>query len=533
MTSYKRRCITMASRWICMMICSAMPLISIAQPAPTPSEDSRQVPSQEGNWTVTTDPETGQYVHTMELSLHRKKEPRPALRYRMIADDFERTNGNAALYYLQAIGFSESTASRQVVVEDSENNGLATPGPDSERSASDPESWIGMALRDLPISEVKDFLAQSEFQRPLLAQAAHRKHYSLDRDLRNYDPATPLVLSELQELLRMSQYQSLRCRVAIREDDIEDAVRILGQQYALANHLSQDDLLLAGFVAVEASNLAWNDFLQLVQQRSTPNLYWALATLPQPLVPLDRIIAHERNLLFLHITELDEIDDMPRPTGYWQLVIDRLVQLRLMSQLLPGLAERTKLPTSGETERERVALVAAIAAAYPGAKRYLVENTDLSHDRIESLAQVQTVLLAIRSLYEDQRDAMWKWLHVPIWQQPSDMRANHAATLRKNEERYGWTATVTTMLLPIYSSFRYDFIRTEQQRAMLQAVEAIRDHAALNDKFPEQLESLRLPAPMDPSTGKPFIYEFRDDHAILSNSSTSSLLYRLVLKLAP
>src|SRR5690606_24788716 len=116
-----------------------------------------------------------------------------------IADDFERTNGNAALYYMQAIGFSESAASRQLV-EDSENNELATPGPDSEGSASDPESWIGMALRDLPVNEVKDFLVQSEFQRPLLAQAARRKYYSLDRDLRNYDSAAPLVLSELQEL---------------------------------------------------------------------------------------------------------------------------------------------------------------------------------------------------------------------------------------------------------------------------------------------------------------------------------------------
>ena len=56
----------------------------------------------------------------------------------------------------------------------------------------------------------------------------------------------------------------------------------------------------------------------------------------------------------------------------------------------------------------------------------------------------------------------------------------------------------------------------EQRQSLWQTVEALRLTAAENGgKFPESLEQLAVPAPLDPATNRPFEYELNHRTAIL------------------
>ena len=66
-------------------------------------------PTKDGCWVVEQDEQTGRDVRTMEMTLHPAGEPLPSLKYRLLPDDFDMVNGNAAIYYLKAMGFLEQT----------------------------------------------------------------------------------------------------------------------------------------------------------------------------------------------------------------------------------------------------------------------------------------------------------------------------------------------------------------------------------------------------------------------------------------
>jgi hypothetical protein len=68
---------------------------------------------------------------------------------------------------------------------------------------------------------------------------------------------------------------------------------------------------------------------------------------------------------------------------------------------------------------------------------------------------------------------------------------------------------------------RYDRVKMAQARLdqrldLLRCVEALRLYAAEHDgKLPARLDDIKLPLPVDPITGKPFIYKLNDATAIL------------------
>ena len=74
------------------------------------------------------------------------------------------------------------------------------------------------------------------------------------------------------------------------------------------------------------------------------------------------------------------------------------------------------------------------------------------------------------------------------------------------------------MLTPALNSARLAPIRLDRQLDALQCIEAIRLYAAAHEgKLPASLEAItEAPVPLDPATGKPFVYKVDGDSATLS-----------------
>ena len=240
-------------------------------------------PVKEGGWRISKDAQQGISVHTMEMTLHPQPEPRPALKYRLLPDEFEMLDGNAAVYYLKAMGFLEQNFPRNMLFEYHKSARERANEQGKSLNQVPPFTWHSMSPEELPLAEVKDFLRMTAFQPRILAEAAKRRWYDMDRNIREVEAPFEYLLPEVGAMRQLARMQTLRCKVAIAEGRVSDALVILGQQYALGRHLGQDEFIISNLVGIACTGgLAWYDALHLVQHPDTPNLYWAFAALPRP-----------------------------------------------------------------------------------------------------------------------------------------------------------------------------------------------------------------------------------------------------------
>ncbi len=486
-------------------------------------------PAKKAGWVKEKDKQTGIIVQTMEMTLHPAAEPRPALKYQLLPDEFDMLDGNSAIYYLKALGFLEQIAARNRLREFNE---AALEHARREGKSEDempPYVWLSMAPQELPLDAVKSYLTFTSFQPPLLREAVRRRWFDLDRNLREVDDPFAYLLPEIQSMRELARWQSLRSKVAIAEGRIDDAVAILGQEYALARHLGLDEFLVSNLVGLACAGVAWDDALYLVQHPDAPNLYWAFASLPSPPVDVRYALAVERQLLCLQFKVLREVDETPRPAGYWQDFLDRLIPQ------FGYLATEFGIPAAKEEpETARAMLVAYVAAAYPAAKRYLIEDLGLAREQVEAYPTAQVVFLAMVRYYEEARDDYFKWTRLPYWQAERKTQGRSFEDfVGVKPDRVGWSAAPTLMLLPAVLATRTAAARVEQQVALVQTVEAIRMYGASHDgKLPARLDDLPVPAPQDPFTGKPLDYQYHGDYAVLNGHPMPGLRYRLIVRFA-
>jgi hypothetical protein len=488
-----------------------------------------QEPERSGPWLVVRDDQTGIQIRTMEMTLHAIAEPRPALKYRLLPDSYDLIDENSALYYLKAEGFFEQTLARNRLRDIVDKAIKKSQAEDKDLNQVAPFVWRTMRPHELPLEEVKEYLRLTSFQSYFLQEAAKRRWFNLDRDIKNVEDPIGYLLPEVQSMRELARTQTLRCKVAIVEGRIDDAIAILGQQYALAAHLGQDDFLVTNLVGMAVSGIAWTDALELAQHPDAPNLYWAYASLPRPLVDITHSMSVERQFLYMQVKALREVDETQRPAGYWQDFIGRLVEQfgSLSGELGIGMS-------TDDSENNRAMLVGVIVAAYPGAKRYLIEEYDFAPEQIAAYPTAQVVFLAMVRFYEEARDDYFKWTMLPYWQSSSNLnRASLDQELKNKAMQVGWSSAPAQLLLPAIHAVHTATTRNQQAIAMVQTVEAIRMYGAAYDgKLPLTLDDLPVPAPLEPFTGKPLDYEHHRGFAVLTGHKMPGLQYRLILRFA-
>jgi hypothetical protein len=184
-----------------------------------------------------------------------------------------------------------------------------------------------------------------------------------------------------------------------------------------------------------------------------------------------------------------------------EAVLNRRVR-ELTEWLTSGEAGK-KLTPPAEFYASRAGDPAAVAAMKGGL-------ADLGHKPadLDKLSPLQVAMMDDFARYESYRDDLMKWTGLPYWELPADLAA------RKPPEG------IFPELAP--AAFRVIQARTRVQQylSLLQAVEAVRIHAAGNErKLPASLADTKLPVPADPITGKPFVYEVRGGVAVIRGTS--------------
>jgi hypothetical protein len=150
---------------------------------------------------------------------------------------------------------------------------------------------------------------------------------------------------------------------------------------------------------------------------------------------------------------------------------------------------------------------------YPAAKDYLRQQ-GMTAAQIEEMPQAMVLGRYLLDSYESWLDDLSKWAAVPYWQAIDGLQAMEEA-FRQARERAPYNPLYAA--IPASTRVCISFARLDRQIALLQAAEALRAHAAAHaGRFPASLDEIKdLPVPIDPTTGKAFIYK--------SDGTTASL----------
>ena len=436
-------------------------------------------------------------------------EPDPALKHRLTPEEMDLKPGNAALFYTRA--FAEGYVRSAWKGIEKEH------GFDVVHGGEKSSSWISttLPLNELPLEAARS--AASKFD-TIVEQFVARGTVRRDCDWGHHleelrgENVFSLLLPEIQESRSLSRALMLRTRVAIAEGDYQRAIDHLRMNYRLAEHVAEAPFLVSGLVGVAEAGLGNAEVIELISQKSSPNLYWALAELPRPFIDLRTAVRFEMgNALRIFPFLLNAESQEHSPDEWARLIAEGVSQFGQFSDGGP--------PSSASRTANQAAVTGLAIIIYPDAKQRLIAS-GMDAARVEQLPVGQVVAIDASREYRRLADEFEKWWYVPY--RVAKGRAAEADKLLSEGSRGagrfrgGMGRSMAALLLPAMEAARNAQMRLEWQLDSLMAVEAIRMHAAETGALPATLEEITVvPTPENPATGEPFEYRLDGETAVL------------------
>lgn len=434
-----------------------------------------------------TDTARPQDPTTIELIVSPAAEARPALKYTLLPTPSERTPGNAAQHYYRAI-----------VLQKQQPKELWQEFNDKQ------QAWLAASSDDSGAkAEIAKWLAS---QRHVLAEVragAFREY--CDWDFRLQDLRGPELLSfllpEIQECRTLARTIQLQARLAIMEGRPDDAIESLRIGFQLARDTAQPPYLISALVGTAISSIMTEELVNVIRH-SEANYYWALAALPEPLVDLRPAMQFEMHMPAQMFPFLKDAETADRSPDEWR------------KQIIGCLRGLESLGGGSETLNDWQAELAAaglVAKLYPQAKQQLIEE-GFDRDRVEAMPVGQVVAIQTSRSVQYAFHEVFKLSHLPY--QEATARMPHTLKRLEAEGHLKGRFTgreglpLTSLLLPAVSGVMQAETRAARNFAAVQAIEAIRMHAAASSgKLPAALAEVTIvPVPDNPATGQPFPY---------------------------
>ncbi|MFN6052960.1 MAG: hypothetical protein ACK47R_19195, partial [Planctomycetia bacterium] len=210
-------------------------------------------------------------VPIIKLKIHPKDEPSPALRYTLFPDTRELVHGNAAQAYYRA--FSPDWISFINNKEFTENQ----------------DKWLNGPLSELDESKIRISSGMLE----QIHEATRKSYCDWDMYAKLRKDGFNMLLPDLQTMRHISRALALDCRMQMKKGNIEKALEDIKAGFTLSHHLGSGPTLIQGLVAIAAGSVMLPRVDEIIQQEKSPNLYWALTSMPRPLVDFRNCVGGE------------------------------------------------------------------------------------------------------------------------------------------------------------------------------------------------------------------------------------------------
>jgi len=229
-------------------------------------------------------------------------------------------------------------------------------------------------------------------------------------------------------------------------------------------------------------------------------MYWALTTLPDPMIDMHSSLEYEREMLFVEFPQLRNLEsEVLSPAQASAVASDFVKKIQILDEGVGDMPFKRLLP------------VGWVMMHYSDAKKYLARK-GYSQERIEALPAAQAVLIYQKQEYLEMFDSLFKWFSLPYYQAQPHLKKGEKR-LNDHISTKGIKANLFCTLLPALGRITFLQARLDRNIALLRTVEAIRMFAADHSgQLPGSLtEITAVPIPEDPVTGRDFIYRRTDE----------------------
>lgn len=362
---------------------------------------------------------------------------------------------------------------------------------------------LGVMLRERPYDD-PNLPIEANFDG--FAERLRRAAYTRDADW-DYDTQSGslamVLLPDAQGLRQLAGYgMSIWINAKIAAGDLDEAREGIAVQLACARHIGKAPFLVNRLVAEAIAQESLDRVELLIQQEDAPNLYWSLALLPSTIGDDAVCWQWEEEMLVGSVPGLGR--PLP-PVGdrRWR---EAAKELPAMMRLLAFDNKEPRFSTEVSPEM-----------------RELIKN-DLAERgySLKEIADMGDEELGVRRMIwrhestNAQVEAAFGLPDPEALQRLVEIEKELGAGQVAGDPAKQGEVSLLASPLRIFGRLR----QFDRRRRMLQTVEAIRDYAAAHQgEFPATLADLRLPAPNDPLTGKPFDYQRLAGKAILKGAS--------------
>jgi hypothetical protein len=456
---------------------------------------------------VTSTESDGDNLTIIRMTVTPAAEPVPAFKYRFQPRDIDLKPGNAAPFYYRALMIASNTTKTLTDKYGDVFYEWCQPA-----TATDSTS-----LGNLPLEKVREAVELSTGgpigQQLDFATTRRRCDWEIGLDETRGPDLISIPLGEFQESRQLSRMLNLRARLAIAERRYADAIDSMRTNYRLATDFASAPFIVSGLIGIAEASLTNGTVTELIAAPGSPNLYWALAELPQPLVNLRPAARFEMEFGLRMFPFIHDAETTDRSPDEW----NRLFTLAVRN--LSSLGDsNTIFPVANDVGAGLGATALALAG-YPLAKERLIEQ-GTGRERVEQMSVGQVMAIYTGRLYQRLADEYEKQWYMPYAEMRSrdqaiDNAVRDARMLGPNPNRE--VLPIVTLLLPAMQQARTAEVRLERDLAALRVIEALRLHAAAHDgKLPGDLNDVtEVPVPLNPVTGKPFVYRLDGTTAIL------------------
>jgi hypothetical protein len=429
---------------------------------------------------------------TVELTVSPAGTPVPALKYRLLPTFAERTRGNAALDYYRAS------------VQNARIPQHAT------KSLWEREALLAVTpLEKFPQDEVARELQDYHYVFVALERASFRDHCEWQVPL---EDGFATQLPEFQAMREPARLLVLRARLQMARGELDEALATLRTNYQISQNITECRTIINALIGVAIAAVTREQLETFVQQPHAPNLYWALSELPVPLVDFRDAIKMEAVSVEKTFPEITELRSRRLTRDEAQQLSDRILEKWIKLDLTNGL------PKTVDEAKHRFATTSA--STYPEAKQTLIE-AGRSKDDVEAMPVEQAIWAASFRRWQLFWDDLTKWTFLPAPQRlPGVAEVERRIAQFHQAHRDG--IFELTQLLPAVPQALAASDRADRQLALLRIEEAIRLYAqAHSGQLPDSLDKIdAVPIPVDPMTGKPFLYRLQGDSAVVETPPT-------------
>ena len=425
--------------------------------------------------------------NTVALTVSPAAAPVPALKYEFLPKLRDRTPGNAALDYHRAYMLRPNW-----------------PKDPAESRKQDEMvlKWEELPVEKMPVEDVRNFLLNYAGTFKCLDQAARcdRCDWELTRKIQG--DSIGLLLPEVQANRELVRFQKLRIRLDLAENKFDAAARNLQTGYRLAKDVGEGPTLIQMLVGIALAAIFTDAADDFIRRPGSPNLYWAITSLPQPFID-PRPSLEGESLFFESIfPNIREFEKGPVSAERANLMIE---------EMLGGFRRSADGGPAGDDPLAvigKLGVTTYVALHYQEAKKQLIAAGRPAAE-VEKMPATQVVVLRSVGVYRALSDDQAKCFHLPYPKAKAELAKikERAAKLSKENET-DLLVRLFTLMLPATEKVYEAHARTGRRFAGLRAVEAVRMHAAANNgQPPKALADITLvPVPDDPNTGKPFEY---------------------------